>query len=214
MKIGIIGSGDVGQALGTALAAINHQVMIGSRTPGSDDLTKWKASVGKRATTGSVTDAASSADLIILAVNWTGIEDVLQQIRPKSAGKIVIDVTNPLEFSGTEPPKLAVGHDISGGEIIQQSLPDSHVVKTLNIVNFAHMAQPKYFEGTPDMLYCGNNPSAKKTVAMLLTGLGWRSTTDLGGIDQSRLLEPLCLLWITYGMAHNTWDHAFAILKR
>ena len=76
------------------------------------------------------------------------------------------------------------------------------------------MAQPKYFEGTPVMLYCGNNPSAKKSVAGVLKALGWHDTTDLGDITKSRLLEPLCLLWVNYGMINDTWDHAFGVLKR
>lgn len=213
MKIGIIGSGDVGQSLGKGLAAIGHNVMIGSRTPNSEQLTAWKDNVGKRATTGNTSDAAKYGDIIVVAVNWMGIEDVLHDARPEVAGKVVIDVTNPLEFSDTMPPSLAIGHDMSGGEIVQQLLPDSHVVKTLNIINHAHMVQPQYYEGTPAMFYCGNNPSAKETVAKLLDALGWKDTTDLGNISKSRLLEPLCLLWVTYGMAHNSWDHAFAILK-
>lgn len=213
MKIGILGSGDVGQALGKGLAAIGHSVMIGSRSPNSERLEAWKTSIGKRASTGSTSDAAKFADVLVVAVNWSGIQDVLHDARPESAGKIVLDVTNPLEFDGTTP-RLAVGHDISGGEIVQQLLPDSNVVKSLNIVNYAHMCQPEYFEGTPTMFYCGNNPSAKEAVAKLLFGLGWKETVDLGDITQSRLLEPLCLLWINYGMSHNTWDHAFGILKR
>lgn len=213
MKIGIIGSGDVGQAIGRGLAAIGHSVMIGSRTPDSEALTAWKESVGKHASTGSTADTAKFGDIIFVAVNWVGIEAVLHDVRPEVAGKIIVDVTNPLEFDGTTP-RLAVGHDISGGEIVQQLLPDSSVVKTLNIVNFAHMAQPKYYEGKPSMFYCGNNPSAKAEVAKILDALGWKDTTDLGDITKSRLLEPLCLLWLTYGMAHNTWDHAFGVLKR
>lgn len=213
MKIGVIGSGDVGQALGRGLAAIGHSVMIGSRTPDSEALQSWRDSVGKRATTGSTADAAKYGEIIIVAVNWVGIEETLHDVRPMVAGKIVIDVTNPLEFEGTSP-RLSVGHDISGGEIVQQLLPDSNVVKTLNIVNYAHMSQPKYFEGTPTMFYCGNNPAAKAVVAKILDAIGWKDTTDLGDITMSRLLEPLCLLWVTYGMAHNTWDHAFGVLKR
>jgi predicted dinucleotide-binding enzyme len=213
MKIGIIGSGDVGQALGRGLAAIGHTVMIGSRTPDSEALSSWKAGVGKRASTGSPADAAKYGDLIVVAVNWVGVEGALHDVRPEVAGKIVIDVTNPLEFEGTAP-RLAVGHDISGGEIVQQLLPDSNVVKTLNIISYTHMSQPEYYEGMPCMFYCGNNPSAKEEVAKILRALGWKDTTDLGDITKSRLLEPMCLLWVTYGMAHNTWDHAFAMLKR
>lgn len=214
MKIGILGSGDVAKSLGKGLTALGHQVMIGSRHPDKAELKEWQESVGKRASTGSTTDAAKFGDLLIVAVNWAGIEDALHHARPEAAGKVVIDLTNPLEFVGTSEPALAVGHDMSGGEIVQQLLPDSNVVKTLNIINHAHMAQPQYFEGTPAMFLCGNNPSAKESVGVVLKALGWHDVTDLGDITKSRLLEPLCLLWVTYGMAHNTWDHAFAILKR
>lgn len=213
MKIGIIGSGDVGQSLGRGLSAIGHTVMIGSRQPESEALVAWKESVGKHASTGSTTDAAKFGDLIVVAVNWTGVESALHDVRPEVAGKIIIDVTNPLEFEGTSP-KLAVGHDISGGEIVQQLLPDSSVVKTLNILSYAHMVQPQYYEGMPAMFYCGNNPSAKEEVSKILRALGWKDTTDIGDITKSRLLEPMCLLWMAYGMAHNTWDHAFGVLKR
>ncbi|PID32062.1 DNA-binding protein [Candidatus Saccharibacteria bacterium] len=213
-KIGILGSGDVGQSLGRGLAAIGHNVMIGSRQPESEHLVAWKQSVGRRASTGSTTDAASYGDILIVAVNWSGMEDVLHDARPEAAGKIVIDVSNPLDFSGTTDPTLAVGHNMSGGEVVQQLLPDSSVVKTLNIVNHLHMCQPTYYQGTPCMFYCGNNPAAKAQVAKILDALGWKDTTDLGGIQQSRLLEPLCLLWVTYGMVHNTWDHAFGILRQ
>jgi hypothetical protein len=171
------------------------------------------SAVGKRASTGSTSDAAKFGEVIIVAVSWAGIENVLNGARPGAAGKIVIDVTNPLEFKPGFGPTLAVGHDMSGGEIVQQLLSDSSVVKTLNIINHAHMCQPKYTEGTPIMFYCGNNPSAKESVARLLESLGWEQTTDLGNITASRLLEPLCILWITYGMAHDNWDHAFGLLK-
>lgn len=214
MKIGILGSGDVGKALGKGLAAQGHQVMIGSRHPKSEHLLAWKESVGKRANIGNTTDAAKFGELIIVAVNWSVVEEVLHHARPLAAGKVVIDVTNPLEFNGTTPPTLAVGHDMSGGEMVQQLLPDSSVVKTLNIISFNHMSQPKYYEGTPCMFYCGNNPAAKEIVAKILDSLGWKDATDLGDIKNSRLLEPMCMLWVMYGMVHNTWDHAFAILKR
>lgn len=213
MKIGILGSGDVGKSLGRGLAAVGHNVMIGSRTSDGEELKIWKDAIGKRASYGNTTDTAAYAELLVVAVNWSEIEQTLHDARPQAAGKIVIDVTNPLEFDGTTP-RLAVGHDISGGEIVQQLLPDSNVVKTLNIVNHAHMCQPRYFEGTPCMFYCGNNPAAKEVVNTILDSLGWKDTTDLGDITLSRVLEPMCLLWVTYGMAHNTWDHSFAVLNR
>jgi 8-hydroxy-5-deazaflavin:NADPH oxidoreductase len=213
MKIGIIGSGDVAQSLSKGLIGLGHQVMLGTRNPEKKELTSWKHRVGKNGTLGTTTAAASFGEMCILAIAWHAEEDVLAQVRPELAGKIVIDVTNPLVFSEDGPPSLAVGHDMSGGEIVQQSLPDSHVVKALNIINHAHMVLPKYKTGTPTMFICGNNKSAIAHTGELLQEMGWNDIVDLGGIEKSRLLEPLCLLWVEYGVARNTWDHAFAVLE-
>ncbi len=213
MKIGIIGSGDVAQSLGRGFIHIGYEVMLGTRAPDKEELRAWKEELGEKAQVGLTTEAARFAEVAVLAVAWHAAEDVLQQVRPELAAKIVIDVTNPLEFNDTMQPHLSVGHMISGGEIVQQSLPDSHVVKTLNIVNHSHMVEPKYNEGTPCMFLCGNNDSAKQQTSELLRRLGWQDITDIGEINKSRLLEPLCLLWVTYGMSRGTWDHAFAILK-
>lgn len=214
MKIGIIGSGDVAQSLGKGLIGIGHQVMLGTRSVDKKELVAWKKKVGKSGSLGTTTAAASFGETCILAIAWHAEEDVLSQVRPELAGKIVIDVTNPLVFSDDGPPELAVGHDISGGEIVQQSLPDSHVVKALNIVNHANMVMPKYKSGTPTMFICGNNKSAIIHTGELLQEIGWEDIVDLGGIEKSRLLEPLCLLWVEYGVARNTWDHAFSVLER
>lgn len=214
MKIGIIGSGDVAQSLGKGLVELGHQVMLGTRSPDKKELTSWKRKAGKSGSLGTTTEAANFGEMCILAIAWHAEEDVLAQVRPELAGKIVIDVTNPLIFSDDGPPTLAVGHDMSGGEIVQQSLPDSHVVKALNIVNHAHMVLPKYKTGTPTMFICGNNKSAITHTGELLQELGWQDIVDLGPIEKSRLLEPLCLLWVEYGVARNTWDHAFSVLER
>jgi predicted dinucleotide-binding enzyme len=211
MKIGIIGSGDVAKSLGNALVKIDHDVMIGSRDTSKSDLRKWRGK-HKKKHSGSTTEAASFGDVAILAVAWHASEDVLAQVRPELAGKIVIDVTNPIIFKDDDAPELSVGHNMSGGEIVQASLPDSHVVKTLNIINHMHMANPQYKSGTPTMFLCGNNMSAKSHTATLLQELGWNDLVDLGDIEKSRLLEPLCLLWIEYGASRGTWDHAVSIL--
>lgn len=214
MKIGIIGSGDVARSLGLGLAAIGYEVMLGSRDPDKKELAAWKKKAGKRGFLGDTTEAANFAEVAVLAIAWRAGEDVLAQVRPELSGKIVIDVTNPLVYNDDQPPELAVGHDMSGGELVQQSLPDSHVVKALNIVNHAHMVAPKYKEGTPTMFICGNNQSAITHVTDLLTELGWQDIVPLGGIEKSRLLEPLCLLWVEYGVARDTWDHAFSVLRK
>jgi len=214
MRIGLVGSGDVAQSLAKGLIGLEHEVMIGTRDPSKKELVKLKTKLGKHFTIGTTTEAANFGEIVFLAVAWHAGEDVIAQIRPQLAGKIVIDVTNPLVFNDGEPPQLAVGHTISGGEIVQQSLPDSHVVKALNIINHQNMVQPKYKSGVPTMFVCGNNKSAINHTGELLHEMGWDDIVDLGGIEKSRLLEPLCLLWVEYGIAKNTWSHAFSVLTK
>lgn len=211
MKIGIIGDTEAGQSLAEGLLELGHEIMLGAHS--DSELKKWgKRTKSKNAHIGTTTEAASFAELAFLATAWRATEDVLQQIRPELAGKILVDITTPLEFEDDGPPTLALGHDISGGEMVQQSLPDSHVIKTLNFISHRHAVKPAFKDGKPTMFVCGNNPSARLYVAELLGQMGWQHVTDIGGIEKSRLLEPLCALWIEYGLAHETWDHAFAVL--
>jgi predicted dinucleotide-binding enzyme len=212
MRIGIIGSGDVARSLGDGLINLGHDVMIGTRDTKKKELGSWRKKNDKHRNLGSTTEAASFAEVAILATAWHATEDVLAQIRPELAGKVVIDVTNPIQFNDDEAPELTVGHSMSGGEIVQHSLPDSHVVKALNIINHANMVNPKYKQGTPTMFICGNNQSAKAHTAEMLNDFGWEDIVDIGPIEKSRLLEPLCLLWIEYGVSRGTWDHAVSIL--
>ena len=214
LKIGIIGSGNVALSLGGGLLAAGHEVMIGTRNEKKKSLVDWNKAQDGKAQIGSTTETAAFAEIAILAIAWHAADDVLTLVRPELAGKIVIDVTNPLVFTEDESPTLSVGHTISGGEIVQQSLPDSHVVKTLNFISHANMVQPHYSEGTPIMFVCGNNDSAKGEVRELLTDLGWNDILNLGPIEKSRLLEPLSLLWIEYGANRETWDHAFSVLEK
>ena len=214
MKIGIIGSGEVAQSLGNGLVQAGHTVMLGTRDTDKKGLGAWRKKNDKKRSLGSTTEAAAYGEMVVLAVVWHAAEDILSQVRPELAGKVVIDVTNPLVFNEGEPPALSVGHTISAGEIVQASLPDSHVIKTLNAISHKHMAFPKYTEGLPIMFVCGNNQSAKNATRDLLADLGWEDMLDIGGIEKSRLLEPLCLLWLEYGVARNTWDHAFSVLLK
>lgn len=213
-KIGIIGSGDVAQSLGAGLLDAGYSVMLGSRDVKRKALIDWNKKNKNKAELGSTTQAAAFGDMSILAVAWHAAEDVLSQIRPELAGKVVVDVTNPLIFNDDEAPSLLVGHTISGGEIVQQNLPDSHVVKTLNFISHTNMVQPIFKEGTPIMFVCGNNDSGKQQVRELLNDIGWRDVLNLGPIEKSRLLESLSLLWIEYGANRDTWNHAFAVLEK
>ncbi len=213
MKIAVIGSGEVGQALARGLVEEGHSVMIGTRDTSKKDL-KWTKNHDKeKLQVGSFAQAADFGEMAILAVAWHATENVLAIVRPELSGKIVIDVTNPLLFSEDEAPQLAIGHNMSAGEMVQQTLTDSHVVKTLNTVSYRHMVRPEFKGGTPTMFMCGNNTSAKTHVKELLTSLGWKDIQDIGTIEKSRLLEPLCLLWVEYGVVNDTWDHAFSVIR-
>jgi|SRR3989344_3236680 len=214
MKIGIIGSGDVGQAIGLGFSNLCHEVKIGSREPKSEKLQNW-IKKAKKSSTGTFEETAKFGEIIILATLWTGTESALKLAKFENlANKIVIDVTNPLDFSSGMPPKLAVGFNNSGGETIQKLLPKSHVVKTLNIIGNKYMVNPKFKEGDPDMFLCGNNKEAKKKVEQILKDFGWKYITDLGNIDQARIMEPLCILWVNFGIINNSWDHAFKVLRK
>src|SRR5690242_18084290 len=129
MQIGILGSGDVGQALGLGFAHLGHRVKIGTREPQSDKLRGWLAKAGKQASIGSFEDTARFADIVVLATLWSGTESALKLAKPENlAGKLVVDVTNPLVMEPNKPPRLALGLNDSGGEQVQRWLPQSKVV--------------------------------------------------------------------------------------
>ena len=214
MKIGFIGSGEVGRALAGALAALGHDVKLGTRDAAKEKLRDWAARAGPRASTGSFAEAATFADIAVLCTLWTGTENALALAgRHRLSGKIVIDTTNPLDFSAGAPPRLALGHTDSAGEQVQRWLPDARVVKCFNIVGNAHMVNPSFPNGPPDMFLCGNDAAAKQAVGELARTLGW-PIIDIGGIDGARLLEPLAMLWIVHGFRTNSWNHAFRLLRK
>jgi len=209
--IAILGTGAVGIALAKGFAARGDRVVFGTRTPEGE-----KAHAALDAVPGSTAarhaDAASAADLAVIALPWNAVASTLTPgVNNALAGKTVIDATNPLDFA-TGRPALAIGHLDSAGETVQRLLPDAHVVKAFNIITAGHMVQPKFDDGQPDMFIAGNHAQAKADVAAVLHDFGWRSALDLGGIEQSRLLEPLAMIWITYGFNHNHWTHGFSLL--
>src|SRR6266404_383050 len=211
MKVGILGTGDVGKALGNGFRATGHEVMMGSRDANNEKAVAWAKEKG--ASAGTFADAAKFGDVVVLALLWSGTENALRLAGPGNvAGKVVIDATNPLNFPPNAPPELALGHKDSGGEQVQRWLPSARVVKAFNIVGNAHMYKPKFDGGPPDMFICGNDAAAKQTVTGILKDFGWPAI-DIGGIEGSRLLEPLCILWVGYGMRTGTWQHAFKLLR-
>ena len=207
MKIGILGTGDVARALAKGFALTGHEVKFGTRDPSSDKAKPLSAV--------TFADAATFADVAVLATLWAGTENALRLAGPdRLAGKVVIDTTNALDFSQGPPPRLALGHSDSAGEQVQRWLPKARVVKAFNIVGNAFMVQPKFPDGVPDMFLCGNDATAKRTVGEICTAFGWPPVIDLGGIEMSRYLEPLAMIWIVYGFKTNTWSHAFKLLRK
>jgi 8-hydroxy-5-deazaflavin:NADPH oxidoreductase len=209
-RIGVIGSGAVGRALAAGFASRGHEVTIGTRSPGdNDDLQAWAAQHAGVAI-GSFTGAAEAGELLVLAARGTAVEQAIATAGPQHfAGKVVIDATNPLDFSGGGPG-LAVGHTDSGGEIVQRALPDAHVVKAFNTVSNGIMVDPRLAGGRQPMFIAGNDDGAKATVEEILADFGW-DAFDVGGIEQSRQLEALVLLWVAVGSRRGAYDHAFTI---
>lgn len=214
MKVGILGTGAVGKALAIGFTKLGNDVKIGSRDPNQEKVITMLREVGGSVSAGTFADAAMFGDIVVLATLWSGAENAIKHADHKNLeGKIVIDVTNPLDFSGGAP-KLSIGHTDSAGEQVQRWLPKSHVVKAFNIIGNAYMFMPSFKDGAPDMFICGNDEDSKRTVWGILHDFGWSSVVDIGGIESSRLLEPLAMLWILYGLRSKTWDHAFRLVHK
>jgi predicted dinucleotide-binding enzyme len=212
MRVGVLGTGQVGQALARGFASREHNVMIGSR-----DAAKGQAvaeELGGGISGGSFADAASWCELGVLATPWSGTQNAVGMAGPDNlAGKVVIDVTNPLAFREGGPPELALGHTDSAGEQVQRWLPGARVVKAFNIVGNPYMVDPELPGGPPDMFIAGDDAEAKATVSAIIESFGWPPALDIGGLQGARYLEPMAMVWILYGFGAGSWDHAFKLLR-
>jgi predicted dinucleotide-binding enzyme len=199
MKIGVLGTGMVGNALATKLVQTGHQVMMGSRTASSDTGQEWLRSVGGKGQIGTFSNAAAFGELIISCTNGTNSVAALRQAGEANLrGKIVIDVSNPLDMS-QKPPTLTFCNTDSLGERIQREFPEAIVVKALNTVNCEVMVNPAVAPGDHNLFVCGNNVAAKAKVLQFLTdNFGWKrdNIIDLGDISNSRGTEMYLALWI------------------
>lgn len=214
MKIGILGTGDVGKALGNAFLKLGHDVKMGSREANNPKALEWAKAAGKGASAGTFADAAKFGEVVVLATLGSATENAIKLAGPENLkGKLVIDTTNPLDFSKGMPPTMFVGTTDSLGERIQRAAPGAHVVKAFNTVGNAHMFKPDFKGGPPDMFICGDNEDAKKKMSAILKEFGW-GVVDIGGISGSRYLEPMCLTWVLYGVKSGGWNHAFKLLRK
>jgi hypothetical protein len=216
MKIGIIGSGIVGQVLGKSFLSEGHEVMLGTRTPYKIEVVKWKDE-NQTGRSGTLEDTATFGELIVLATMGEAAENAIRLAGLKNfSGKTVIDVTNPIDNSALPDNgviRFFTGPNESLMEKIQALLPDAHIVKAFNSVGNTMMYKPKYTEGKPSMFICGNNAEAKKTTEQILESFGWE-TEDMGSVEAARAIEPLCILWCIPGFIRNQWTHAFKLLKK
>lgn len=214
-RIGVLGTGDVGRVLASGFAALGHEVKLGSREAANPKAVAWAAENGAGASAGTFADAAKFGEVIILATLWAGTKNAIEMAGLDSFdGKVVMDTTNPLDFSKGAPPTLAVGTTDSAGEQIQRLVPKAHVVKCFNIIGNPHMVKPSFPDGQPDMFICGDDEGAKKTVDALCKELGWRGTVDIGGILGSRYLEPMAMVWISTYFKTGSGMHAFSLLRK
>jgi predicted dinucleotide-binding enzyme len=216
MKVGILGTGDVGKALGNGFAMLGHEVKMGSRSRANEKALAWAEGIGQEASVGTFVEAAEFGELVVLATLGVAYESVITSAAAQMLqGKTVIDTTNPLDFSDGVPPKLAISGNDSAGERVQKLIPHAHVVKAFNTVGHAHMFRPEFPGGPPDMFVCGDNAEAKQKVGEILKDFGW-SVIDLGGIESSRYLEAMCLVWVLHAFSTDppTWNHAFKMLTK
>ncbi|HEV8361659.1 MAG TPA: NAD(P)-binding domain-containing protein [Candidatus Thermoplasmatota archaeon] len=210
MKVGILGSGFAAKALGKGFADRGHDVKMGTRSP--EKLQEWLQGQGAKGklSTGSFADAAKHGEVVVLALLGTGTEPALEMAGVANFdGKLVLDATNPLDFSQGMPPGLFVGTSDSLGERVQRKLPRAKVVKCFNTVGNGQMVDPAFDGGPVPMLVAGNDAAAKERTEQILKELGWPGAMDVGGIDGARWLEALVPLWVRAMMQMNTFGHTF-----
>jgi predicted dinucleotide-binding enzyme len=212
MKIGVVGSGDVGRAVGAKFAALGHQVTIGTRDP--NKLADWKAEAGANAHVGSFADAAAFGEIVVVATHWQGgaTENALRMAGFENfSGKIVMDITNPLDFS-QGAPRMDVSAQDSAGEMIQRWLSGAKVVKVFNTVPASAMVDPAS-HGDPTALIAGNDADAKAKVTEVLRAFGWTDIVDLGGLEQARYLEAVTMIWVQIMLKEERYNHSFKLLR-
>lgn len=209
MKIAIIGTGNVGQALGTGWAQKGHAVIFGSRHPNEEKVRHILKVAGGNARAALPEAAAAEAEVVVLAVPGTAVLTTIPTLGDLS-GKILVDATNPI----APGLQLAVGHTTSGAEQAAALAPSVRVVKAFNTTGAENMANPIYHGEPITMFICGDEAAAKTVVTQLAQDLGF-DVADVGGLDKARLLEPMALVWISLAMPQGMGRHiAFKLVRR
>jgi len=187
-------------------------VMMGGRSASNDKVRAFVDKTGGKA--GSFAEAAAFGDIVIHCTRGdTAIEVLRQAGADNLVGKVLVDISNPLDFSHGFPPSLSISNTDSLGELIQRELPQTHVVKTLNTVTAAVMVDPAMISGQHAVFVSGNDKPAKGKVMDLLRSFGWSAIIDLGDITSARATEQMLPLWTRLYSVLGTGHFNFAILK-
>jgi predicted dinucleotide-binding enzyme len=226
MRIAVLGTGPVGQTLAGKLAELGHEVTVATRDPaetlarteldylGNPPFKAWlKAHPGVELQPPG--DAAARAELLVNATNGAGSLAMLEGAGEENlTGKVLVDVSNPLDFSQGMPPSLLVCNTDSLGEQIQRRFPGAKVVKTLNTVNALVMVNPGRVPGAHDVFLCGEDADAKAQVSEMLRSFGWPSERirDLGAISSARGMEMYMPLWLRLWGVVGTGDFNIAVV--
>jgi len=213
LKVGILGSGDVGKVLAKGFLKNGYQVAIGSDHP--EKLAEFKRE-NPEMETATFEQAAQSGDIVVVCVKGTVAEKIVEKVKRHITGKTVIDTTNPIADA---PPQNGVlkyftSMEESLMERLQTIAPDAQFVKAFNSIGSALLVNPEFGDDTkPTMFICGNNDDAKKKVHEILEKFGFE-VEDMGKVESARAIEPLCILWCIPGFLRNEWSHAFKLLKK
>ncbi len=209
MRISVIGTGAVGSVLGTRWAKLGHQIVFGSRSPASNRVQELVTQAGPNATATTLDQAATDAEIVVLATWHKAVEGVIAQLGDLH-GKIIIDPNNPLNHDASG---LTMGTTTSAGEEIARLIPDAPVVKAFNMTGArSNMADPIYGDQKLSMFICGDDQAAKTVVAGLVTELDFEPV-DCGPMTSARYLEPMAVLWITLTRKMER-DVGFRLLTR
>jgi predicted dinucleotide-binding enzyme len=217
LKIAVLGTGPVGRAVGGKLAELGHEVTIGTRdaadTAGREEYAAWAAehpAVGLS----TFAEAASGAELVVNASGGGAALGILESAGTENlAGKVLLDISNPLDGSRGFPPQLFVKDDDSLAEAIQRAHPDARVVKSLNTMNNALMVDPQRLGGDTTVFVSGDDADAKATVTELLRAMGHGDVIDLGGIETARGPEMYLPLWIRINLALGGNDFNIKVVR-
>ncbi|MFB6839338.1 NADPH-dependent F420 reductase [Streptomyces sp. NPDC056361] len=212
MQIAVLGTGEVGRRLATKLVSLGHEVTLGSRTADNAEAVKWAEEHGSGH--GTFADAAAPAELVVNATGGLVSLAVLEAAGADNLrGKVLVDVSNALDFSEGFPPKVVTFDGGSLAEQLQKAFPEARVVKTLNTMTNTVMVEPDRVPGAHNVFVSGDDAAAKAVVADLLGSFGWPAEriVDLGDLSSARATEQLMQLWLRLYGVLGTGDFNFSV---